>query len=134
MGRWIDEREREGKEFTKSSNWTHLKEMHDKMHGTVQNIINNNANGDIEKTLSDTLEIDKAISDVFWTVQQVKKENCKNQPKNEMQTLQKTKPVQAVAQPSFSKPKPKLKPKPKASAMASKQITDNSSKDEWASF
>ncbi len=76
LGKWIDTQEKEGKSFTKTSNWNHLKEVHAKVHSGVQNIVDNNANGNTTKILQDTLEIDKAISDVFWTIQQTKRDNC----------------------------------------------------------
>jgi len=55
------------KSFTKTANWNHLKEVHTKVHGGVQSVVNDNASGNTSKLLNDTLEIDKAISDVFWT-------------------------------------------------------------------
>ncbi|MCK5111323.1 MAG: CZB domain-containing protein [Arcobacteraceae bacterium] len=77
LGKWIDEQERNGKEFTKTNNWTHLKEVHHKVHNGVQNIVDNCASNNIDKVLNETLEVDKAISDVFWTIQQTKRDNCK---------------------------------------------------------
>ncbi|MBI3873482.1 MAG: CZB domain-containing protein [Arcobacter sp.] len=76
LGKWLDVQEREGKTFTKTQNWTHLKDVHNKVHSGVQGIVDNNNAGNLAKMLSDTLEIDKAISDVFWTIQQTKIENC----------------------------------------------------------
>jgi methyl-accepting chemotaxis protein len=76
LGKWIDTQEKDGKSFTKTANWNHLKEVHRKVHGGVQSIVNDNASGKTSKILNDTLEIDKAISDVFWTIQQTKRDNC----------------------------------------------------------
>jgi len=78
LGKWINEQERENKNFTKNSNWAHLKDVHAKVHGGVQDVINNNASNNIDELLKGTLDIDQAISDVFWTIQQVKIDNCKN--------------------------------------------------------
>jgi len=78
LGKWINEQERENKNFTKNSNWSHLKEVHTKVHNEVQNVVNNNASNNINSLLKGTLDIDQAISDVFWTIQQVKIDNCKN--------------------------------------------------------
>ncbi len=78
LGKWIDEQERNGEVFTKNSNWKNLKEVHANIHNGVQGIVNNNANGDENGVLNSTLEIDKAISDVFWSIQQVKRDNCDN--------------------------------------------------------
>jgi len=79
LGNWLDEQEKAGKNFTKTSNWTHLKEVHAKVHGGVQNIINENgsATSDTSKILDETFNLDKAVSDVFWTIQQVKRDGCK---------------------------------------------------------
>jgi len=77
LGKWIDAQEKGGKEFTKTTNWAHLKDVHANVHNGVQGIVDKNANGENEKLINATLEIDKAISDVFWTIQQVKKDNCK---------------------------------------------------------
>ena len=77
LGKWIDAQEREGKSFTQTSNWTHLKEVHAKVHNGVQNIIEVNGQNNINQVLTNSIDIDKAISDVFWTIQQVKRDNCK---------------------------------------------------------
>ena len=78
LGKWIDEQENSKESFTQTSNWTQLKEVHNKVHNKVQNIIDANSQENITKVLNDTVDIDKAISDVFWTIQQVKRDNCKN--------------------------------------------------------
>ena len=75
LGKWILEQENAGKAFTKTQNWKHLKEVHFNVHNSVQEIIENNAKNNIEDMLSKSLDIDKAISDVFWTIQKVKREN-----------------------------------------------------------
>jgi len=78
LGKWIDQQERDNKPFTNSSNWEHLKEVHQKVHNNVQEIINANAQSNTQEVLSKSLELDQSISDVFWSVQQVKRDNCKN--------------------------------------------------------
>jgi methyl-accepting chemotaxis protein len=78
LGKWIDIQEREGRSFTKTSNWSHLKEEHKKVHGGVQNMIDRNSNNaTANDMIKEALELDKHISDVFWTIQQVKRDNCK---------------------------------------------------------
>ncbi len=76
LGKWIIEQERLDKAFTKTENWNHLKEVHLNVHRGVQTIIEDNANGNVQSMLDNSLEIDKAISDVFWTIQKTKRENC----------------------------------------------------------
>ena len=78
LGKWIDTQEKNNKDFTKTSNWEHLKNVHYNVHNGVKEIIEHNAKGNNNNVLSSTLEIDQAISDVFWTIQQVKRDNCKN--------------------------------------------------------
>ena len=77
LGKWILEQENTDKEYTKTENWAHLKEVHYQVHNGVQRVIEDNANGDVKDMLSTSLEIDKAISDVFWTIQKTKRENNK---------------------------------------------------------
>ena len=48
---------------------------HLKVHKGVQSIIEDNANDNINSMLNESLEIDKAISEVFWAIQQTKREN-----------------------------------------------------------
>jgi methyl-accepting chemotaxis protein len=82
LGKWIIDQEKENKEFTKTANWNYLKEVHLKVHNGVQKVIENNANDNIQDMLNDAVEIDKAISEVFWTIQKTKRENCENVLKN----------------------------------------------------
>ena len=78
LGKWIDEQERTNQSFTQTQNWSHLKEVHAKVHGGAQTIIDKNATTTTTNEIIDeALDLDKAISDVFWTVQQVKRDNCK---------------------------------------------------------
>ncbi len=76
LGKWIDEQEKENKQFTTTPNWKHLKEVHRKVHNNVQKVIDKNAKG--EDISMDIVQIDKNISDTFWTIQNVKKESCKS--------------------------------------------------------
>jgi len=78
LGKWIDDQERSGKEFSKNANWSKLKEVHAKVHGGVQSMVDANAQGNSTQVSQDSIEIDKAISEVFWTIQQVKRDNCHN--------------------------------------------------------
>ncbi|MCK5111322.1 MAG: HAMP domain-containing protein [Arcobacteraceae bacterium] len=77
LGKWIDEAEKNGKEFTKNSNWSKLKDIHAKVHGGVQGYIDANANHANNNELSSIAkDIENNISDVFWSIQQVKIDNC----------------------------------------------------------
>jgi methyl-accepting chemotaxis protein len=76
LGKWIIEQESNGESFTKTSNWERLKEAHLKVHGGVQCIINDNASGNSENMLKETMNIDKCINEVFSSLQITKQENC----------------------------------------------------------
>ncbi len=78
LGIWIDASEKKGESFTKTQNWQHLKEVHHSVHNGMQTIINENANGQNNSSLAKQSHLlDEAVSDVFWTIQQVKRDNCK---------------------------------------------------------
>ncbi len=76
LGKWIIQQESNGEIFTKTSNWNKLKEAHLKVHDGVQCIINDNASENSDNMLSETLNIDTAINEVFSSLQQTKKDNC----------------------------------------------------------
>ncbi len=78
LGKWIIESEKDNKNFTKTDNWTKLKEVHLHVHKGMQDIIIENANGSNNQILGKQAhELDEAISNVFWMIQQVKRDNCK---------------------------------------------------------
>ena len=77
LGKWILESENKHESFTKTENWKHLKNVHLDVHKGMQDIINENANGSNNEVLGKQAhELDEAISEVFWTIQQVKRDNC----------------------------------------------------------
>ena len=78
LGKWIALKEQENKNFTKTANWKNLKDAHEKVHKGVQSVIHDNANDNINGMLETTMQIDKAITEVFRTMQTTKEENCKD--------------------------------------------------------
>ena len=77
LGKWILESESKNEAFTKTQNWKHLKEVHHNVHKGLQDIIIENANASNNETLGKQAhELDESISEVFWTIQQVKRDNC----------------------------------------------------------
>ena len=78
LGKWIIQQEQENKNYTKTSNWNHLKDAHEKVHKGVQSVIHDNANGNLNGMLDTTMQIDLAIYEVFKTMQTTKEENCGN--------------------------------------------------------
>ena len=78
LGKWIAQQEQENKNFTKTVNWEHLKNAHERVHKGVQSVIHDNANGNLNGMLDTTMQIDLAIYEVFKTMQTTKEENCSN--------------------------------------------------------
>ncbi len=130
LGKWIDEVERKGEVFTKTNNWKHLKEVHTKVHGGVQNVVDNNSKGNTTAVLNATLEIDKAISDVFWTIQEAKRENCQEFASQSQKTHFQTPVAKPIVSTTMSKSIAKTIP----IKTPIKLIVASKSDDEWASF
>ena len=79
LGRWIDEAEKAEEAYTQTSNWSHLKESHNKIHDQIQKYIDHNAEKDSNNHLLDIAnEIEKATQEVFLSLNGVKIDNCKN--------------------------------------------------------
>jgi methyl-accepting chemotaxis protein len=77
LGKWIIESEQKNEEFTKTQNWKQLKEVHLNVHKGMQDIIIENANGSNNEILAKQAhDLDESISNVFWMIQQVKRDNC----------------------------------------------------------
>lgn len=74
LGKWILEQENHDLPFTKTQNWKTLKDAHVRVHGGVQSIIHDNANGNVNSMLDTTMDIDKAILQVFRSMQQTKED------------------------------------------------------------
>ncbi len=79
FGKWINEQEHKGLSFTKTSNWSIMKENHEKVHKSVQEYIEKNAsnasNNKLEE-ISQNLEI--ATSNLFDNMDTLKIEHCKS--------------------------------------------------------
>ena len=76
LGQWIDEQERQKKEFTTTNNWSQLKEVHENVHKSVQNYINEsgtNSSNELLFKISANLEND--IREVFVSLNQTKIDN-----------------------------------------------------------
>ena len=130
LGKWVDIQEREGKSFTKTANWNEFKKVHHLVHHQVQQLIEANAKGYLgtKDVCELALTTDKNISDIFWTIQQIKKDNCTDMKsysgptqnkKQEVTTEQQVKKNVSLKPVKTVKP---IKPSPK------------SSKDEWEAF
>jgi len=78
LGKWISKSESENQPYTKTSNWSKLKNIHENVHTGVQNLIDQNGNkasNDILNQISTDVEI--AITEVFDMLDIVKIDNCK---------------------------------------------------------
>ncbi len=135
LGLWVIEQEQKGAEFTKTSQWTQLKEIHHNVHSGVQKYIDKNATNALNDelyTLAKTIEDDTLK--VFDSLDSILNVHCKNLKKN------KTIPV-ANAGNKISAPKqittPVSKPTPAVTPKvipATPAVVASNDHDEWESF
>ncbi|RXK00801.1 chemotaxis protein [Arcobacter sp. CECT 8989] len=138
FGRWILEQESAGKDFTKGSGWTSLKEEHQNVHKAVQEYIDENAKGASNATLEMiSKKLEDSTQSLFDMMDNIKVEHCRNfsqeseireaisvEPKKETPVKR-----QAVRETYSSK---KVEP---TSTSSNKTITaNNNDDDEWESF
>jgi methyl-accepting chemotaxis protein len=77
FGKWIDESETNGLEYTKTQNWSRLKELHKEVHDGVQHYVNENSKKAANTTLNQiSTKIEKATLTLFDTLNVVKLEHC----------------------------------------------------------
>jgi len=117
LGHWIDEQEKDKKEFTTTSNWKQLKEVHENVHQSVQNYVNEssqNSSNELLSKISKTLEND--IREVFVSLNQTKIDN---------------KNLTHVAKYDVNEPHVEMEVPSKT---INKVIIGTSSNDEWESF
>ena len=80
LGKWIDSCEKNSRVFVNSNSWTKLKVEHEKVHQSVQNYINSNANReDNSKLVNLSIDIESATRGVFNNLDNVLIENCNTQ-------------------------------------------------------
>merc|ERR1711965_773124 len=135
--------------FTRTSNWTELKNHHARVHGEVQEYINLNAN---KASNNDLITVSKNIElstkSVFKCLDIVKVDYCKSAPKsNAVPKVEKVLASHTTAKKEevkLSKPSlaPKKEPyKPKTDSVISSKASktnvitaNNNDDDEWESF
>ncbi len=80
LGKWILDMERENKDFTRTVNWSTMKEEHKKVHEGVQEYINANAEKihDSVALIPKAIALETSITHVFQSLNIVKIENCQN--------------------------------------------------------
>ena len=77
IGHWIAEQERQQIGYTKTNSWNKLKQVHDRYHNSIQDYIKHNSLGEQNNQLtkfSNQIELD--ISNIFDTLNELKKNNC----------------------------------------------------------
>ena len=140
LGKWIDEQERNNADFVKSSAWSNLKTVHEKVHEGVQKYID----ADSRKVSNDELrniakEIEFDTSMVFSYIDGAKEAHCK-----EMKAKRHPKSNNSKATARHEKTVPKLAKKPTAYTAVHREtkppvqknidssaVTDD---EEWESF
>ncbi|AXH11454.1 chemotaxis protein [Halarcobacter bivalviorum] len=135
FGKWITKQESKGLDFTRTSNWTALKEHHTKVHNAVQEYITENANSASNSTLE---MISKKLEDetdaLFAAMDNIKVDHCKNYiVSSEKREVPKSKPKTEVTKKSQETTSVKKVDTPTKSN--STIITaNNNDDDEWESF
>ncbi len=77
MGKWINEQEQQGTTLTKSSAWSKLKKVHEKVHQDIQEYIDENAKHVPQSQLENkALQIEDDTIEVFNQLNQSLKCNC----------------------------------------------------------
>jgi len=149
FGKWIVKQENSAESFTKTSNWSSMKDCHESVHQTVQEYINKNS----QKASNSELEgisrkLEENTASLFNLMDKIKVEHCKNydneiknvetkvptkvEPKFEKSNTVPVKP--AVSKPRVVTPTPK-KVEPIKPAVSTQTITaNNNDDDEWESF
>ncbi len=146
FGKWIIEQEREGKGFTKTPNWSSMKECHEQVHKTVQEYIEKNAQKVDNQQLEEvSRRLEEYTSCLFKSMDRVKVEHCKiyeqqakaTQKNNESKKIIEQRPTPVETR-KVNTPK-SVAPKKKAEAIKPAVNTEtisanNDDDDEWESF
>ncbi len=77
LGKWLQEQESSGKEFTRTENWKQLKSNHDTVHTSVQEYINEDCKEHSDSNILNSLsqKLDESTINVFKHLDQLKKDN-----------------------------------------------------------
>ncbi len=126
MGKWIDEAEQNGLEYTKSTAWSKLKDVHEKIHSGIQLYIDKNAQKVSNKELANISKlIEEETVEVFDDLNDILELHCKyfNQEKQ---------PIQKVKSKSIEQKQ--IIKKTKTNSATPKIIAKIDTNDEWESF
>jgi chromosome segregation ATPase len=79
MGKWIDDSEKQNKDYTKNQAWTKLKEVHKKVHGGIQTYVDKNAAKVSNEELANIAKlIEEETVQVFDDFNDVLTSHCKS--------------------------------------------------------
>ncbi|MFA7092344.1 MAG: CZB domain-containing protein, partial [Arcobacteraceae bacterium] len=137
LGKWIDEQENKNQIFTKSSNWTELKEAHQLVHGNVQKYIDDNAQRkDGASLLVVSNELETSMCKVFELLDKIKIENCNLSTKEIKKVPSLPKEQKVETKVVESKPHTTFTSHAKVTAPKKPEVITSKSKgdDEWESF
>jgi len=133
IGKWIAQEENNNTAFTETQTWKNLKTIHERYHQSVQNYLDNNAQGKTNQQLTQySNQVENDIKDIFDVLNQLKVSNCKinpvkHEPNMHPKTEHKPHNVNFVTS-ATKKEEPQTLTQPKVI------VEDKSSDDEWASF
>jgi methyl-accepting chemotaxis protein len=140
LGKWIASQESHGHKMTQSSEWNHLKNVHDQVHSNVQSYIDSSANNTDNKTL---LKIGHDIEDsthaVFSALDTIKTVKCKHEENDTnsapTRMVEQNEPTQKPQTIASSSPRPVMNrneaPKAKLREVV---VASSDDDDEWESF
>ncbi|RXJ95625.1 chemotaxis protein [Malaciobacter molluscorum] len=129
FGKWIAQEESKGSIFTKSSNWTSLKEYHSCVHKKVQEYIDENANKAPNELLAKiSADVDTCTTKLFECLDKIKIEYCSSVDNSKVEAKNSIKKEEKIIVQKEDK-KPILK-KQEPNVITS----NNNDEDEWESF
>jgi methyl-accepting chemotaxis protein len=140
LGKWIALQESHGHKMTQSSEWNHLKNVHNQVHSNVQSYIDSSANNTDNKALSKIgHDIEDSTHAVFSALDTIKTVKCKHEETNTnsapTRMVEQNEPTQKPRTIASSSPRPVMNrneaPKAKLREVV---VASSDDDDEWESF
>jgi len=138
LGKWLQEQENSGKEFTRTENWKQLKLNHDVVHSSVQEYINEDCKDHSDIVVLNNLsqKLDESTINVFKHLDQLKKDNIVKKVVSAPSEQRKT--ISPSHIPSTSKSFVQESHKTVNPSLANKKsnviVSSSKDDDEWESF
>ena len=141
LGKWIAQQESQAHQMTQTSQWNHLKDVHNKVHTNVQSYIDASANDASNDELSKMgNQIEESTHGVFDALDEIKSVKCSHEKTNSSSSapsVAQNKPETPRHTPSQENtpqhrqvPSPQVDAKPKLKEV----VVANNDDDEWESF